>query len=104
MKRGKHETIIAKMNRWSFLFLVWFCAETTFVKNRDYYDAIESRYNEMITRKPALSKYKTTIYSHLEQVVGNNAINIKNKGGAFICERCKCIDNRLQKLMLHECY
>jgi hypothetical protein len=87
-----------------FAYFVLVCIGATLVKNKDYYSAIESRYNEMITKNSRLSKYKTTIYGHLEQIVGDNAYKIMSLGEDFMCNRCGHFDTCLQKLMLHECY
>ena len=79
------------MNRWSLLFFVCFCVEAALVENRDYYNAIKSRYNERISKNPQLSKYKTTIHKHLEKVVGENVHNIVQVGSAFMCVNLKLL-------------
>lgn len=77
------------------------------IKNGDFYDAIEAKYQQVIHANPKLSKYKYVIYRHIEKIVRDNVEKAtdterENNVDVHICTECGFV-YRIQEFLIHSC-
>lgn len=90
-----------------FCFVIYLTSIScsSFIKNEDFYNAIESRYKDTIKLNGKFVKHKAAIYNFIEQFVRKNIDNITEckDSNLNFCGKCNFFHHQPIPLLLHHC-